>query len=327
MLAIVLQILKILGIIILVLLSVLVALILIFLFVPVRYQAKGYYNETYEVRAKVTWLLHLVSAQVSYSKEQALLVVVRIFGICVFHSQKNAEKKLQKEKDEQSDVETELSSENMEKQEVTQMTTTKIQPHTRPRQEDIPIQETQNQEKDVLENKDLKKCNLNQKVIEEPEVSFWKKIRTVIEKFVQQIVDIKYTIREIYGKINKVKENITYYTQILQEDSTKEAILVAKKQLLRILKNVKPKVFLVHVHLGMEDSPDILGKILGVWGMLYPIHKGSIEMKAEFEQTVLEGDFQIKGRITLYVYLWTVYLYLFDKNIKRVKKSLLREEL
>ena len=33
-----------------------------------------------------------------------------------------------------------------------------------------------------------------------------------------------------------------------------------------------------------------------------------------------------KGRIHIFVYLWTAYIILFDKNIKQLKKCLLREE-
>ena len=312
MLAIVLQILKILGIIILVLLGILVSLILVALFVPVRYQAKGYYYETYEVRAKVTWLLHIVSAQVVYSKEQALLIIVKLFGITVFHNQKKKPEKLQEEEAEWNGEEVTEGVPTQSEEQTKSATTVTVQPHTRPRQVKNSIQEKPIQEMDEGE---------------EHKLSIWDKLRVVIEKFIQQVVNIKYTIRKIYATINKVKENITYYMQLLQEDSTKEAILLCKKQLLRMFKNVKPKVFVVHVHLGMEDSPDTLGQILAIWGMLYPIHKGNIAMQAEFDKTVMEGDFLMKGRITLYVYLWAVYLFLFDKNMQRVKKSLLREEL
>lgn len=308
MLAIVIQILKILGILILVLLGILLSLILVFLFVPIRYQAKGYYHETYEVRAKVTWLLHIVSAQVVYSKEQALLLVVKLFGITIFHNQKRAAKKKSIENQELHDeYKTEqLQNEKKGQEHVEPVTSVTIQPHKEPREDET------------------SKPEMTQ---EEPKNSLIDKIRVVIEKFIQQIVNIKYTIQKIYVTINKVKENITYYIQLLHEDSTKEAIRLCKKQLLRIIKNVKPKVFMVQIHLGMEDSPDTLGQILAIWGMLYPVHKGNIALQAEFDQTLVEGDFFIKGRITLYVYLWVVYLFLFDKNIRCVKKSLLREEL
>lgn len=311
MLAIILQILKILGIIVLILLGILLFVILTALFVPVRYQAKGYYAGTYEVQAKATWLMHMVSVRVVYSKGQALLIVVKLLGITVFHNLKNEQKKLKKEKRVQvaeQEVNTNLK-ERDEKNII--LPVTQVQPHTRPRKIEQPISKEIDVEKEKIEEKS----------------SFLEKIRAVIKKFITQIVNIKYTIQKSYATIKGIKENITYYMQILHEDSTKEAIRLCKKQLLRIGKNVKPKVFLVHVHLGMEDSPDKLGQILAIWGMAYPFHKGNIAIQAEFDKTVMEGDFLIKGHITLYVYLWTLYLFLFDKNIRRVKKRLLREEL
>ncbi|MGF0034194.1 DUF2953 domain-containing protein [Bariatricus sp. SGI.154] len=73
MLHILLLILKIIGIIIAAILGILVLLIGIVLFVPVRYEAKGEFDGTLEgidVRAKVTWLLHLVKVTVCYENQE-----------------------------------------------------------------------------------------------------------------------------------------------------------------------------------------------------------------------------------------------------------------
>lgn len=73
MLHILLLILKIIGIIILAILGILVLLIGIVFFVPVRYEAKGEFDGTLEgidVRAKVTWLLHLVKVNVFYENQE-----------------------------------------------------------------------------------------------------------------------------------------------------------------------------------------------------------------------------------------------------------------
>ena len=45
------------------------------------------------------------------------------------------------------------------------------------------------------------------------------------------------------------------------------------------------------------------------------------------QKQIFEGDFFLKGRISIYVYVWTVYLVLFDKNIKQVRKCFKREEM
>lgn len=80
----------------------------------------------------------------------------------------------------------------------------------------------------------------------------------------------------------------------------------------------------MNLHIGMED-PAAMGDLLGVWGMLYPIHQGHIDICPDFDQAVLEGEFYCKGRITVYIYIWTVMIILFDKDIRRLRKCLVRK--
>ena len=73
MLHILLLILKIIGIIIAVVLGILVLLVCIVLFVPVRYRADASCEgnpDTIRAAGKVTWLLHLIRADVSYSEKK-----------------------------------------------------------------------------------------------------------------------------------------------------------------------------------------------------------------------------------------------------------------
>jgi len=83
MLGILLSVLRILGIVLLVLLAVLLVLLLMVLFVPVRYDISGrYFDKTdCKARTKVTYLLHLISFEVSYVSE--LKKSLKVFGISV----------------------------------------------------------------------------------------------------------------------------------------------------------------------------------------------------------------------------------------------------
>ena len=107
-------------------------------------------------------------------------------------------------------------------------------------------------------------------------------------------------------------------------ESTKAALLTCKKQLLRIWQDIKPRKFQVNLHIGSED-PASMGDIMGIWGMLYPIHEGHIALCPDFEHSVFEGDFYCKGRITLFVYVKILLIIYFDKNIRRFMKRLMRE--
>ena len=79
----VLLILKIIGIVLLALLGLIILLLLIVLFVPVRYRAKGDYEDSEAgCDAVISFLLHIIALKITYKKE--LKMVLKIFGIPLF---------------------------------------------------------------------------------------------------------------------------------------------------------------------------------------------------------------------------------------------------
>lgn len=78
--AVLLLILKIIGIILLILLGLILLILAVVLFVPVRYQVSGSIGEKTTVRIAVTWLLHAVSWRAAY-EEEGFSSQLRIFGI------------------------------------------------------------------------------------------------------------------------------------------------------------------------------------------------------------------------------------------------------
>ena len=76
MVAIVLGILKIIGILLLVILGLLLFVIISVLFVPLRYRAEGSFYEKLKGSASVSWFLHLISLKISYD-EKAQVDVIR----------------------------------------------------------------------------------------------------------------------------------------------------------------------------------------------------------------------------------------------------------
>ena len=78
--AVLLLILKIIGIILLILLGLILLILAVVLFVPVRYQVSGSIGEKTTVRIAVTWLLHAVSWRAAY-EEEGFSSQLWIFGI------------------------------------------------------------------------------------------------------------------------------------------------------------------------------------------------------------------------------------------------------
>lgn len=313
MLTVVLTILKWIGIALLVLLGVLIFLLCLILFVPIRYKANGFCKDSYQIHAKATWLLHIISFTVDFKQEQPFRMKLRILGISIYDNLK--EKKTKKTK-----VNTLPEIVGASKQE--RSNAESVEEITKAEK---PIMQEQNT--NIIKDISVSEANVDGDMDAEQEaqrLTFMQKQKKICLKVINIFRNIKYTIRKICDTIKEFKDNITYYVELFKKDSTKVALEACKKRLLRIIKNLKPQKFQVNLHVGMDD-PATLGDILGVWGMLYPIHQGHIDICPDFEQTVLEGDFYCKGRITVYIYIWTIMIILFDKDIRRLRKCLVRK--
>lgn len=298
MLSVVLTILKFIGITILVLLGTLLFIVCLILFVPLRYRAEGFYKDTYKIQAKLSWLLHIVSFTLLYEKENPLQIKLRILGIPVFDNLNKKQRTNRREKHS--------SKKNRKKEE----TTPEIIASSLEENNDIPL--TEIEEKEDVPDKPKEKRTI------------YEKIKQIFLKVVSFFQNIKYTFQRMCDTIRSIKDNITYYVELFKRPSTQAAIKICKKQLLRIFKNLKPQKFQLNLHIGMED-PAAMGDILGLWGMLYPIHEGNVDICPDFENSVFEGEFSCKGRITVYVYIWTLIIILFDKDIRRLRECLVRE--
>ena len=86
-----LTILKGIGWILLGILGLILLTVLTVLLVPIRYRADGVWNDDKYVRARVTWLLHLLSLRVTYEKE--LLLEVRVAGFLIYPKKERSGKK------------------------------------------------------------------------------------------------------------------------------------------------------------------------------------------------------------------------------------------
>lgn len=319
MLSVVLTIFKFIGITILILLAILLLVICLILFVPIRYHAMGFYKDTYRIQAKINWLLHIVSFVLLYEKDSPFQMKLRIFGIPIYdnlHPRENRLKKRKKDSSKSLQPDFEETEESFSYEE-----------NDRPREKETPeisassIQEESSNTSARYTEKEEKVPEMQKK---NRKIKILQNIKASFAEVIRFFKNIKYTFYKICATIKRRKDNITYYVELLQKDSTKAAFLACKKQLLRIFKNLKPQKFQVNLHIGMED-PAAMGDILGVWGMLYPIHEGHIDICPDFEQPVLEGDFYCKGRVTVCIYLWTVMIILFDKNMRHLRKCLVRE--
>lgn len=354
MISVILTILKILGLILLILLGILILVVCLVLFIPVRYRIEGdYQSSKATVSSRVTWLLHFVSARILMEYENAfsLHIAVRVLGIPIFDNKKKAAKKKKKESKEAGynpeepspdGTDTEIQAASTDNSGNSESNNEESASWQRSDLEELELEgtkvrETKGEESEILESKileseileteieeaEIKEVEIEESKNEADKKSLFEKLYIIFGKFMQFIENIQYTFHKLCDTIVKIRDNLNYYLDLLQKQSTTRAIGTCKTQLMRIAKSLSPQKFQVNLHLGFED-PAVLGEILAVWGMLYPFHQGRIDIVPEFGQTILEGDILLKGKISLFVYLKVALILFFDKNIKQLIKQIKR---
>ncbi len=354
MISVILTILKILGLILLILLGILILVVCLVLFIPVRYRIEGdYQSSKATVSSRVTWLLHFVSARILMEYENAfsLHIAVRVLGVPIFDNKKKAAKKKKKESKEAGynpeepspdGTDTEIQAASTDNSGNSESNNEESASWQRSDLEELELEgtkvrETKGEESEILASKileseileteieeaEIKEVEIEESKNEADKKSLFEKLYIIFGKFMQFIENIQYTFHKLCDTIVKIRDNLNYYLDLLQKQSTTRAIGTCKTQLMRIAKSLSPQKFQVNLHLGFEDTA-VLGEILAVWGMLYPFHQGRIDIVPEFGQTILEGDILLKGKISLFVYLKVALILFFDKNIKQLIKQIKR---
>ena len=227
-----------------------------------------------------------------------------MFGITVydFFSEK---------KESQTSTETEPSVQNVQEAEVSKVAQESEQPAT--------VLDKVSEEKISEESEEAGAED------DEEKLSFIQKIKKFVETLKQKIVSFIQKIKDIRDKGLQLKEKVTYYYNIWQQDYTQRAFKQAQKTLFKLWKSIRPKKGILKFHFGTGD-PGNTGQICGYFGMLYPFIGKYVMIEPDFENKIYEGDFYFKGYITVFQFLKVAWVVLFDKDIKKLRKILMNSD-
>lgn len=312
MITVLLSILKIIGIVLLCILALIVTVLILVLFVPVRYQVKGYRKEGDEVpvraAVKITWLLHILNAAFRYPEEP--YIKVRIFCFTVFSTRKKEvpeeEKQEEKTGTEAEDKKKQDDAGKQEREGNIAENNASATNEAAEQKETVDIQAPDGHDK-----KTESEAGENDGNEKEPT------ILRFIQKLAAILKNIKYTICKICDKIKEIIQNIKYYIKIIQSDSFQRAFQMCRGEALKLIKSVLPGRITGDFVIGLGD-PASTAQILSVQGILYPIIGNYISITPDFERSVFEGDFFIKGKITAFRILKTAVKVYFNKDMRKV---------
>jgi len=312
MLHIILLILKIIGIILAVILGILVLLLLIVLFVPIRYKLTGDCKGTLDSldgRLKVTWFLHLVTANVIYRNrtfEWEVRVAWKKWNAASGEASVDEARELVKEK-----VAPEV-------EEVAEETTQEIEGPA-----DKPVKEIAEEIKQEAvhfkaDSKEIAK-EIGEEVREEKKVS--EKVKAIWDRIKEFFQNIKYTISKIYDKIKVLMKKKDYIMDFLTDEVHQAAFRIAKRELIRLLRYLRPKKFQADLLVGFED-PYNTGCLLAGYSMVYPFIGKQAVLTPDFEKKVLEGTLLVKGCIKMVYFVILGWNLLWSREVRKTYKDI-----
>ncbi len=341
--AIVLQILKVIGIILLVILSVLLLVVALVLFVPFRYRVRTGKEEEITADVRVSWLLHFIRVDVLYQKE--VNIKAAVLGITVFDKKKREEKKRKKEaaaadktggkkdkcrknkdKDNKEDTEAEDISEEVG---AGSSNPRKDESKAASGTEDGDTSKTEDKNKKDNKNNKKRKSHFFAK----KKITFAEWIDAQLDKLAalsDRIADkIDSFADHTEEMIDKAVDTYIYYDKLLFSKGTEWVIEYGKKHTIPILKDICPRKVSGDLYFHSDD-PAKAAKLWEFYALATPLLDrlpGKIDLTSDMEDEKMTFHLTVKGRVFLFVVAWHGLLLILNKKVRRFIKLLKREDV
>ena len=316
MLAVILNILKIIGIILLCIIGLILFLLLLILFVPIRYKARAYKyesnNETADsdndtvVNAKVTYLLHIVSIIFNMNGKTKTFKL-KLFGITI---PKKADRKSKKKDSKKGKKRKKSKNANTISNDSDQNQTEEYTVDWN-EEEHIIFDENKKSDTSVITDSSGKPQKEEDNIDIVDTISDWFDIAI---DFVENILNKADNLED---KVDNILHKINYIERLVDDERNKKAFTLIKKELLRILRSINIRKWKIWAHVGNED-PAAEGNILALVSIFQAIFNIKIDLVPDFDRSIAEFDIDIKGRIIVAVLAYSALKLLLNKNVKRL---------
>ena len=310
----ILTILKILGIILLVLLGLLLVIVLSVLFVPVRYRLEGEksspgWSEA-NGKVRVSWLLHLIHLRIQY-REKELDWECYLFGVPLKKAgaavrewkKKRRKKKVQEQKERR-------------KKAVQQKKKPEKRTAAKKKGQEKPLQIEEKTEIKTAERKQQEKEKVSDKLSR-----FWNRCKKIVGsilkfpgKLKKKLTNIRLTFRGFCDKIKR-------WQTLWNEESTQAALHFLTEKGRKLIRHVLPRKIRGSITFGCED-PALTGQILGAVAIAYPLYGKGVAVYPRFEEKILEGQLQMKGRIVAACLLWQAWKIYRNPDVRKILKKI-----
>ncbi len=307
MTAVLLTILKIIGIVLLVIVGIVLFLLAVLLFVPVRYSVKGTVDNNITAEGKISWLCSIFRYDFTF-QEQELNGEVRIFGFRPKKKEKVSEEELEEEvvpevKEGVEEVVSDLVSTTGE--------------------EDDPAKNSIEPEQNQKVDSDTGKQNVkSSRKSSQPSrknifVRMWDKIKSFMKK-------IRHFFKSIQKRLTSFKDFVIKVNEIVTDTKNQYVVRRLWEELLYLFKHFGFRKIHTELTFALAD-PALTGQVLGILCMMPFLYQYDFHISPDFESEsfYIRGSYDVKGRIQLIFLLVTAIRLLADKDIRSFLKKLL----
>lgn len=332
---------KLLGILLLILL----VLLLLVLIVPVRYRVRADFGEKYKVSGSIRWLGFLIRLPFWWQDGQ-FQWKLQILGIPFYRSTVGGEhsdgrKAGRKRKKKQMNTSVPEEKSGSEKQEESDMAKDRTEdqeksenPSGRPGENEQAFEKQPNKNNsekksdfckkgtgEDLQEKNEDTAHAGYKPPEDAQNRMKQKKRSLFWRIWHRIREICQAVRDFMRMFRSKIHSIRDLIQLLQEDSSKRFICIAKGNMLQLWRHIRPQKIWGDIRFGTGD-PCSTGQILGGIAVLYGWIGTGVHIAPDFEQTCFEGRIEGKGRMRTITMLIIVLRLFMNKDFKGLLREL-----
>lgn len=286
------MILKVIGLVLLFLLLLLLLLFGLVLLVPIRYAGAGHKGEEatdYAAHIELSWLLHMVQLHAGITPA-GLVYYFRILWFRPIDSRPSDTPP--------ANVSDEASSRSEEAEvdsiELKSSTETAAPTEEKLTSEDVPgLDETEDTSADVDQESKTKSTATTAEALK-------KKKR---KKFL------------FADRIKRICEKASSLRETVEDEENQKAVRLLLSRVKYLLHHLRFRKFEGRLAFGFDD-PAMMGRILGVLSLFYPLYGESFTITPVFDHTVFEGEIVLKGHVRLIHILIAGIQLMMNKKIR-----------
>ncbi len=339
--AVILTILKIIGIILLCILGLLLLILLMVLFIPIRYLVDGgYTSERVGAKLRIRWFI--VKVLVNYNKGDPFTIKAKVGPFTVYSmssgeepeeghltlpdetpkdTQKDAKKDTSEDAPDSSASSKEKASGGTAGEEETGKDAAKVLATDTGGTAGEEETDTSTDQQDPAK-KDIAIETLKEGAKGTSDELLPGTTQDLSTGTTEEIA-VKSEENEFFDKVeqflNKIETKKSHIEQFLERDATKRTIQRGKKLLMKILRHLKPKKGHVDLHLGLGSAADT-GMILAKLGKYYPLYGSWLIISPDFYNKVIEVEGMVKGRIRIGSLAIPALIFYLRKDTRRTIK-------